>query len=56
MDGSINWGLTPILPTINWGLTPILPTNSSHGISQYYELIPELDGWLRRRLRMCYWK
>jgi RNA-directed DNA polymerase len=33
------------------------------GISQYYQPIPELDGWLRvrqaqprRRLRMCYWK
>lgn len=26
------------------------------GISQYYRPIPELDGWLRRRLRMCYWK
>jgi RNA-directed DNA polymerase len=27
-----------------------------YGISQYYEPIPELDGWLRRRLRMCSWK
>jgi RNA-directed DNA polymerase len=26
------------------------------GISQYYRPIPELDGWLRRRIRMCYWK
>ncbi|ASC69926.1 group II intron reverse transcriptase-maturase [Halomicronema hongdechloris C2206] len=26
------------------------------GISQYYHSIPDLDGWLRRRLRMCYWK
>lgn len=26
------------------------------GISQYYRPIPELDEWLRRRLRMCYWK
>jgi hypothetical protein len=26
------------------------------GISQRYEPIPELDGWLRRRIRMCYWK
>ncbi|WP_227498598.1 group II intron maturase-specific domain-containing protein [Synechococcus sp. PCC 7336] len=26
------------------------------GISQYYQPIPELDGWLRRRVRMCYWK
>lgn len=26
------------------------------GLSQYYTPIPELDEWLRRRLRMCYWK
>lgn len=26
------------------------------GISQYYRPIPELDEWLRRRARMCYWK
>jgi RNA-directed DNA polymerase len=26
------------------------------GISQYYRVIPEVDGWLRRRIRMCYWK
>lgn len=26
------------------------------GISDYYRPIPELDSWLRRRLRMCYWK
>jgi RNA-directed DNA polymerase len=26
------------------------------GISDYYRPIPELDQWLRRRLRMCYWK
>ena len=26
------------------------------GISQYYEPIPELDNWIRRRIRMCYWK
>jgi len=26
------------------------------GISQYYRPIPELDQWLRRRARMCYWK
>lgn len=26
------------------------------GISQYYRPIPELDHWLRRRIRMCYWK
>ena len=26
------------------------------GLSQLYGSIPELDGWLRRRIRMCYWK
>jgi RNA-directed DNA polymerase len=26
------------------------------GISQYYTPMEELDGWLRRRMRMCYWK
>lgn len=26
------------------------------GISQYYRPVPELDEWIRRRLRMCYWK
>ena len=26
------------------------------GISQYYRPIPDLDNWLRRRIRMCYWK
>jgi RNA-directed DNA polymerase len=26
------------------------------GISQYYRPVPELDEWLRRRVRMCYWK
>lgn len=26
------------------------------GISEYYRPIPELDEWLRRRMRMCYWK
>jgi RNA-directed DNA polymerase len=26
------------------------------GISDYYRPIPELDGWIRRRIRMCYWK
>ena len=26
------------------------------GISQYYRPIPELDEWIRRRMRMCYWK
>jgi len=26
------------------------------GISEYYRPIPELDEWLRRHVRMCYWK
>jgi len=26
------------------------------GISQYYRPVPELDEWLRRRVRMCHWK
>ena len=26
------------------------------GISKYYRPVPELDEWLRRRVRMCYWK
>jgi len=26
------------------------------GISDYYRPIPELDSWIRRRVRMCYWK
>jgi RNA-directed DNA polymerase len=26
------------------------------GISQHYSPVEELDGWLRRRIRMCYWK
>ena len=26
------------------------------GISEYYRSVPELDEWLRRRIRMCYWK
>ena len=26
------------------------------GISEYYRPIPELDEWIRRRIRMCYWK
>ena len=27
-----------------------------YGISQYYRPVPELDDWIRRRMRMCYWK
>src|SRR5687768_4057613 len=26
------------------------------GLSQYYRPVPELEAWLRRRLRMCLWK
>jgi len=26
------------------------------GISQHYRPVPELDDWIRRRVRMCYWK
>jgi len=26
------------------------------GISQAYREIPELDQWLRRRVRLCFWK
>jgi hypothetical protein len=26
------------------------------GISEYYQPLPEIDQWLRRRVRMCYWK
>jgi RNA-directed DNA polymerase len=27
-----------------------------YGISEYYRPIPEIDEWLRRRVRMCFWK
>lgn len=27
-----------------------------YGISEYYRPIPIVDHWLRRRIRMCYWK
>ena len=26
------------------------------GISDHYRPIPEIDSWIRRRIRMCYWK
>jgi len=26
------------------------------GISEYYSPVPLIDQWIRRRLRMCYWK
>ncbi len=27
-----------------------------YGLSQYYRPIPGIDQWIRRRLRMCFWK
>jgi len=27
-----------------------------YGISEYYRIVPALDDWIRRRIRMCYWK
>ena len=27
-----------------------------YGISEVYRPIPEVDGWIRRRIRLCYWK
>ena len=27
-----------------------------YGVSEFYRPIPELDHWLRRSVRMCYWK
>jgi RNA-directed DNA polymerase len=27
-----------------------------YGLSQYYRPLPDLEAWLRRRLRMCCWK
>ena len=27
-----------------------------YGISEDYKPIPDIDGWIRRRVRMCYWK
>ena len=27
-----------------------------YGISDYCRPVPEIDKWLRRRIRMCYWK
>ena len=27
-----------------------------NGISDYYRPVPEIDKWIRRRIRMCYWK
>ncbi len=27
-----------------------------YGISEEYKPIPDIDGWIRRRVRLCYWK
>jgi len=27
-----------------------------YGLSEYYRPIPGIDQWIRRRIRMCYWK
>ncbi len=27
-----------------------------YGLSNYYRPLPELDQWIRRRIRMCFWK
>ena len=27
-----------------------------YGLSNYYRPLPEIDRWIRRRVRMCYWK
>ena len=27
-----------------------------YGISEYYRPLPEIDHWIRRRIRTCYWK
>jgi len=32
------------------------PLTHYFGLSHYYRPLPELDAWLRRRLRMCVWK
>ena len=29
---------------------------NNFGISEDYRPVPELDGWLRRRVHKCYWK
>ena len=26
------------------------------GISDYYQPVPGIDQWIRRRIRMCFWK
>lgn len=27
-----------------------------YALSEYYRPLPEIDRWIRRRVRMCYWK
>ena len=34
----------------------VLGCMNYYGISEYYRPIPGIDEWLRRRIRMCYWK
>lgn len=38
------------------GVTYLRGWTAYFGISQYYRPVPELDEWIRRRMRMCYWK
>jgi RNA-directed DNA polymerase len=50
-----SWGVS--MPYRLWKLAQYLRGWMGYfGISQYYRPIPELDEWLRRRVRMCYWK
>ena len=41
-----------------WACDPARPARrTAHlRLSEYYRPVPELDDWIRRRLRMCYWK
>jgi RNA-directed DNA polymerase len=50
----------------SWGVSParryrelrqyLVGWMNYFALSEYYRPIPELDEWLRRRLRCCYWK
>ncbi|TAN48043.1 MAG: group II intron reverse transcriptase/maturase [Methylococcaceae bacterium] len=50
----------------SWGVSPgfryrelrryVMGWLNYFALSEYYRPIPELDEWLRRRLRCCYWK
>ena len=55
--------LTPIFdPDFSASSFGFRPGRSAHdcmnyfGISEYYRPVPALDHWIRRRIRMCYWK